>query len=77
MNTLNTSPFIVPLLHDYNNNQTTLWDGINKPLFIGNDAKYQNITKILNASKDTMNKSIFLIIYFIGKTLSIYVLLSR
>ncbi|CAF3629872.1 unnamed protein product [Rotaria socialis] len=52
-----TSPFIVPLIHDVNNNQTNLWDGSMKQLFMGKEVKYQAIARILNLSKETMNKN--------------------
>ncbi|CAF2842556.1 unnamed protein product [Rotaria sp. Silwood2] len=56
-NTSNTSTFIVPLVYDTINNQTTIWDALNKQPSMGNEVKYQTIIKILNISRETMNQN--------------------
>ncbi|CAF0816807.1 unnamed protein product [Adineta steineri] len=56
-NSNNTSTFIVSLMYDINKNQTTLWDGSYKQTSVGNESKYQAITKILNTIKETINKN--------------------
>ncbi|CAF4353280.1 unnamed protein product, partial [Adineta steineri] len=61
-NSNNTSTFIVSLMYDINKNQTTLWDGSYKQTSMGNESKYQAITKILNTLKETINKSITIIL---------------
>ncbi|UJR23584.1 hypothetical protein I4U23_026573 [Adineta vaga] len=52
-----TSTFVVPLLHDTINNQTTLWDGSSKHPTVGHELKYQTITKLLTALKETLDKN--------------------
>lgn len=51
------STFIVPLLYDTNSNQTSFWEGSSKHPKIGNESKYQLISKILSTFKETFNKN--------------------
>lgn len=55
-NTTNVLSFIVPLTHDAATNQTAIFDRLSKQTSMGNDHKYQHITKILNNSRETINK---------------------
>lgn len=63
-NNINLSSFIVPLTHDATTNQTSLWDRLNKQPLMGNEQKYQNILKILNNSRETINKCMLTFIFF-------------
>lgn len=56
MGTASGAPFVVPLTHDVNTNQTALFDRLNKQPLFGNELRYQNIIKILSNSRETMSK---------------------
>lgn len=58
-NNPNVSSFVVPLAYDVNTNQTTLWDRVFKHQLMGNELRYQNISKILNNSRDNISKCTF------------------
>ena len=49
--------FIVPLLYGTNSNQTTFWEGSSKHPKIGNESRYQSISKIFTTFKETFNRS--------------------
>ncbi|UJR25327.1 hypothetical protein I4U23_006678 [Adineta vaga] len=55
-NNPNMSPFIVPLSHDATSNQTGLWDRIYKQSLMGNEHKYQNVSKIITNSRENISK---------------------
>ncbi|CAF0747923.1 unnamed protein product [Adineta ricciae] len=57
-NNQHTSTFVVPLIYDMANNQTNLWDGSSsKHPTIGHELKYQTITKLLTALKETLDRN--------------------
>jgi hypothetical protein len=64
-NNTNISSFVVPLTHDVTTNQTALWDRLNKQPIMGNEHKYQSIMKILNNSRETINKCMLNVFVFI------------
>jgi hypothetical protein len=68
-----SSSFVVALTHEVASNHTGVFDRFSKQLPIGNEHRYQNISKILNNSRETTSNCmcLFSLVLTIEKYISV------